>query len=60
YLSEVLKAIHLDRVPIVGALAWSAWDGYEVGGFKYRFGLQSVNVTSNRLERRYKRSFFDL
>jgi beta-glucosidase/6-phospho-beta-glucosidase/beta-galactosidase len=60
YLSEVLKAIHLDGVPVVGALAWSAWDGYEVGGFKYRFGLQSVNVTSNRLERRYKRSFFDL
>lgn len=60
YLAEILKAIHRDGVPVVGALAWSAWDGYEVGGFRYRFGLQSVNFSSSRLERQYKRSLFDL
>lgn len=58
YLSEVLKAIHEDHVPIIGAYAWSFIDNWEFGDYDQQFGMQKVNRTTQ--ERYYKKSFFDL
>ncbi|KAK7747810.1 hypothetical protein SLS62_008846 [Diatrype stigma] len=58
YMGEVLKAIWEDGVHVAGAFAWSFADNWEFGHFDQRFGLQTVNRTTQ--ERRYKKSFFDL
>jgi len=59
YLREVLKSMHLDGVNVIGALAWSFVDNNEFGSFENQYGLQTVNRTSGKFERHYKRSFFD-
>jgi beta-glucosidase/6-phospho-beta-glucosidase/beta-galactosidase len=59
FLKEILKAIHEDGINVVGALAWSFVDNNEWGSYAEQYGLQTVNRTSGRFERRYKRSFFD-
>ncbi|KAE8365577.1 glycoside hydrolase superfamily [Aspergillus caelatus] len=58
YMSEVLKAIHEDNVPVKGVYAWSFVDNWEFGGYDQQFGMQTVNRTTQ--ERHYKKSFFDL
>ena len=58
YLTEVLKAIHEDHVPITGVYAWSFVDNWEFGDYDQQFGLQKVNLTTQ--ERYYKKSFFEL
>ncbi|KAH8594829.1 glycoside hydrolase superfamily [Bisporella sp. PMI_857] len=58
FMSEVLKAIWEDGVHVAGAFAWSFADNWEFGDFSQRFGIQTVNRTTQ--ERRYKKSFFDL
>ncbi|KAI5195382.1 glycoside hydrolase family 1 protein [Aureobasidium subglaciale EXF-2481] len=60
FLTETLKAIYLDGVKVIGALAWSFIDNNEFGSFENQYGLQTVNRTSGKFERSYKRSFFDL
>lgn len=57
FLTETLKAIHEDKVNVIGALAWSIMDTNEFGSFDSHFGLQTVNHTT--FERTYKRSLFD-
>lgn len=58
FLGEVLKAVWEDGVRVDGAFAWSFADNWEFGDYDQRFGLQTVNRTT--MERRYKKSFFDL
>lgn len=58
FLGEVLKAIWEDGVRVDGAFAWSFADNWEFGDFDQRFGIQTVNRTT--MERRYKKSFFDV
>ena len=58
YMSEVLKSIWEDGVEVAGAFAWSFVDNWEFGDYDARFGIQTVNRTTQ--ERRYKKSFFDL
>lgn len=58
YMSEILKAIWEDGVNVLGALAWSYADNWEFGDFSAHFGIQAVNLTTQR--RYYKKSFFDL
>ncbi|KAJ4989903.1 beta-glucosidase A [Stagonosporopsis vannaccii] len=57
YLNEGLKAIWEDGVQFIGAFAWSFADNWEFGDYDARFGIQTVNRTTQ--ERRYKKSFFD-
>ncbi|TLD33574.1 hypothetical protein PspLS_00051 [Pyricularia sp. CBS 133598] len=58
FLTEALKAMWEDGVHVAGAFAWSFADNWEFGDYEQRFGLQTVNRTT--MERRYKKSFFDL
>ncbi|KAK8079226.1 beta-glucosidase [Apiospora phragmitis] len=58
FLSETLKAIWEDGVHVAGAFAWSFADNWEFGDYDQHFGIQTVNRTT--MERRYKKSFFDL
>lgn len=65
-MREVLKAIHIDNINVIGALAWTYMDDNEFGDLTQRFGLQLVNRTFNApgnitgdFSRHYKRSFFD-
>ncbi|KIX06488.1 uncharacterized protein Z518_04464 [Rhinocladiella mackenziei CBS 650.93] len=58
YLSETLRAIWEDGVHVMGAFAWTFADNWEFGDYDAHFGLQTVNRTT--MERRYKKSFFDL
>ncbi|KAJ1333288.1 beta-glucosidase [Microdochium nivale] len=58
FMSEVLKAIWDDGVHVLGIYAWSFADNWEFGDYDARFGIQTVNRTTQ--ERRYKKSFFDL
>lgn len=58
YMSEVLEAIWVDGVRVLGALAWSYADNWEFGSYEAQFGLQVVERPSQ--VRRYKKSFFDL
>ncbi|TIA08874.1 beta-glucosidase [Aureobasidium pullulans] len=60
FLTETLKAMYLDGVKVIGALAWSFVDNNEFGSYENQYGLQTVNRTSGKFERHYKRSFFDL
>lgn len=59
YLNEVLKAVHEDGINMLGAIAWSLMDNNEFGSLANQYGMQYIDRTSERLERRYKRSFFD-
>ncbi|KLU85836.1 hypothetical protein MAPG_04856 [Magnaporthiopsis poae ATCC 64411] len=58
FLSETLKAIWEDGVHVEGAFAWSFADNWEFGDYGQHFGIQAVNRTT--MERRYKKSFFDV
>ncbi|KAH6977322.1 glycoside hydrolase superfamily [Ilyonectria sp. MPI-CAGE-AT-0026] len=58
FMSEVLKAIWIDKVEVVGAYAWSYMNNWEFGDSAALFGIQTVNQTTQ--ERRFKKSFFDL
>ncbi len=58
YLDAIVKAINLDKINIIGALAWSFADNWEFGDYNQQFGLQVVNRTTQ--ERHYKKSFFDV
>ena len=58
FLSETLKAIWEDGVHVAGAFAWSFADNWEFGDYDQHFGIQTVNRTT--MERRYKKSFFDV
>jgi beta-glucosidase/6-phospho-beta-glucosidase/beta-galactosidase len=57
FLEEMLKAIWLDGINIIGSLAWSFVDNDEFGSVVQRYGMQAVNSTT--FERTYKRSIFD-
>lgn len=57
YLNEGLKAIWEDGVKFIGAFAWSFADNWEFGDFDARFGIQTVNRSTQ--VRNYKKSFFD-
>ncbi|KAH8651387.1 beta-glucosidase [Xylariales sp. PMI_506] len=59
FLSEALKAVHEDGVPVIGAFAWSFVDNNEWGQDVNQFGMQAVNMTDGTFTRTYKRSFFD-
>ncbi|GKT62964.1 beta-glucosidase A [Colletotrichum tofieldiae] len=39
FLTETLRAIHLDGVNIIGALAWSWIDNNEFGSFDHQYGM---------------------
>lgn len=58
FLTEAFRAIWEDGVHVAGAFAWSFADNWEFGDYEQHFGLQTVNRTT--MERRYKKSFFDL
>ncbi|CUM64868.1 uncharacterized protein PRCAT00002483001 [Priceomyces carsonii] len=58
FLEAILKAIHYDKVNVMGALAWSFADNWEFGDYEQQFGLQVVNRTTQ--ERFFKKSFFDI
>ncbi|KAK7964331.1 glycoside hydrolase family 1 protein [Apiospora saccharicola] len=58
FLGETLKAIWEDGVHVAGAFAWSFADNWEFGDYDQHFGIQTVNRTT--MERRYKKSFFDV
>ncbi|CAH2351095.1 hypothetical protein CLIB1423_02S12112 [[Candida] railenensis] len=58
FMQAILQAINLDKVQVIGALAWSFADNWEFGDYTQQFGLQVVNRTTQ--ERHYKKSFFDL
>jgi hypothetical protein len=57
FLTEVLKAVNVDKVHVLGTLAWSFVDTNEFGSFSDHYGLQFMNHTS--LERSFRRSIFD-
>ncbi|KAK3209296.1 hypothetical protein GRF29_69g1346772 [Pseudopithomyces chartarum] len=57
YLNEGLKAMWEDGVQWIGAFAWSWADNWEFGDYEQRFGIQTVNRTTQ--VRRYKKSFFE-
>ncbi|CUM67336.1 uncharacterized protein PRCAT00005029001 [Priceomyces carsonii] len=58
FMEAILQAIHYDKVPVMGALAWSFADNWEFGDYEAQFGLQVVNRTTQ--ERYFKKSFFDI
>lgn len=58
FMEAIAQAINLDKVNVIGALAWSFADNWEFGDYEQQFGLQVVNRTTQ--ERFYKKSFFDL
>ncbi|KAJ3501125.1 hypothetical protein NLJ89_g9482 [Agrocybe chaxingu] len=59
YVDEVLRAIHEDKLPIKGLIAWAMLDNAEWNsGLTARFGIQHVNYTT--LERMFKRSMLSL
>jgi beta-glucosidase/6-phospho-beta-glucosidase/beta-galactosidase len=59
FLHETLKAIHEDKIKVIGALAWSFVDNNEFGHFSEQYGMQAVNRTDGKFTRNYKRSMFD-
>lgn len=60
FLHETLKAIHYDEINVIGALVWADVDSDAYGTYTWQWGLQGVNRSSEKLERYYRRSFFDL
>lgn len=59
FLTETLRAVHLDGVNVIGALAWSWIDNNEFGSFEHQYGMMGVNRSDPNLGRWIKRSFFD-
>ncbi|KAF6838416.1 beta-glucosidase [Colletotrichum plurivorum] len=59
FLTEMLRAISLDGVNVIGALAWSWIDNNEFGTFGHQYGMIGVNRSDPELKRWIKRSFFD-
>ncbi|TMW62536.1 hypothetical protein Poli38472_005154 [Pythium oligandrum] len=47
HLQQVHKAIHEEKIPIVGYLAWSFLDNYEWGQYDARYGLYHVDFPVN-------------
>ena len=61
YLTEVLKGLCDDGLPIKGTFAWSLVDNFEWNtGFSARFGVQYVDYDSHKLERTFKRAAFEM
>jgi beta-glucosidase/6-phospho-beta-glucosidase/beta-galactosidase len=52
FLDAMLKAIHEDKVDVIGSLAWSFQDNWEFGNPE-QFGMQVVNTTTQ--ERFFKK-----
>ncbi|KAK4704849.1 hypothetical protein P7C70_g1359, partial [Phenoliferia sp. Uapishka_3] len=60
YLNELLLAIHVDKIDLRGAFAWSYIDNFEWGlGLEEHFGMQYVNHSDPALPRSYKLSAFE-
>lgn len=56
-LNEILEAIHLDGIKMIGVIGWAFVDNWEWGEYDDRYGVQAFNQTT--LVRSYKRSIFD-
>nr|XP_026692500.1 uncharacterized protein LOC104266271 isoform X3 [Ciona intestinalis] len=57
YINEVLKAIKLDDVNVIGYTAWSFMDNFEwAEGYSERFGMHWVNFTDPERPRFRKQS----
>ncbi|XP_047121757.1 myrosinase 1-like [Schistocerca piceifrons] len=57
YMSEMLKAIYVDKVPVIGYTYWSLMDSYEWdNGYRIKFGLYSVDFKHSDRKRRPKQS----
>ncbi|CAH1104682.1 unnamed protein product [Psylliodes chrysocephalus] len=57
YLSNVVDAIHEDKVNVVGYTYWSLLDSFEwTKGYKPHYGLYSVNLSWDNVTRISKRS----
>lgn len=59
FLREMLKSIYIDKVNVIGALAWSFLDNDEFTSYEQQYGLQHVNRTNGMFTRSFKRSIFD-
>nr|BAI50022.1 beta-glucosidase [Nasutitermes takasagoensis] len=57
YMKEMLKAIHIDGVNVVGYTAWSLLDNFEwLRGYTERFGIHDVNFNDPSRPRTPKES----
>lgn len=57
HLKAVSKAIHEDKCNVIGYTVWSILDSFEwIQGFTEKFGIFSVNLTSDKKERIPKKS----
>lgn len=56
FLNEMYKSIHEDGVHIIGAIGWSYVDHWKWGSYDTRFGVQTVNETTQ--VKTYKSSIF--
>ncbi|XP_049938796.1 lactase/phlorizin hydrolase-like [Schistocerca serialis cubense] len=57
YMSEMLKAIYVDKAPVIGYTYWSLMDSYEWdNGYRIKFGLYSVDFKHSDRKRRPKQS----
>ncbi|KAJ4448537.1 hypothetical protein ANN_10555 [Periplaneta americana] len=59
HLVEILKAMYLDSIRVIGYTVWSLIDSYEwFGGYTTKFGLFHVNFTDPARSRIPKKSAF--
>ena len=59
YLQEVGRAISVEKINVIGALAWSIMDDNKFGSYTSQYGMQHVDRVNGRFMRSFKRSFFD-